>query len=465
LPGIGRGLSLALNVRDVRYARQDLHIELSSEATPKETTIALEPARIIEGRVLAADSGKPMPDAIVSAQTLVENEHARGFFTSKFRADAEGRFVMNPNAGESYTVGAFPTEGEPYLIQQDELRWTKGAVRMTHDIKVRRGVLIRGKVTEAGTGRPLPASSIQFMPVRGGDNLLSGWQAIVASKDDGTFQIAVAAGKGHLLIFGPTGDYVLGEIGFNKLYYDQPGGPRHHAHAIIPYEVKAGDSPRDVAAELRPGVTIKGRVEGPGGETITDGFVLTTLRIEAFNPFWRGDYNVPIRDGRFELHGLAPEASTRIHVLDPEHEWGLSVDVSGKQAGEELTIRLQPCGKATARFVSPEGKPIAKHQPHFEFVATPGPSKYSQNKKEQAELGSDAELMANVDRKHYWNLPRTDSEGRITFISLIPGALYRIIDFSTVNDKAKGVQVRKDFTVKSGEILDLGDIRIDKPQS
>ena len=48
--------------------------------------------------------------------------------------------------------------------------------------------------------------------------MLSGWQAIVASQDDGSFQIAVPPGKGHLLVFGPTGDYVLGEIGSNKLY-------------------------------------------------------------------------------------------------------------------------------------------------------------------------------------------------------------------------------------------------------
>ena len=73
-------------------------------------------------------------------------------------------------------------------------------------------------------------------------------------------------------------------------------------------------------------------------------------------------------------------------------------------------------------------------------------------------------MVSNVDRKHYWNMPRTDSDGRITFISLIPGVHYRIIDFSTVNDQDKGVQIRKDFTVKPGETLDLGEIRIEKPQ-
>jgi hypothetical protein len=363
---------------------------------------------------------------------------------------------MNPIVGESYMLGAFPTGGEPYLVPQERLEWTKGAVKATHDIKLRRGVLIRGKVTEQGTGRPLPASSVQYLPVQAQGGLLWGWQAAVASKDDGSFQIAVAPGKGHLLVFGPTGDYVLGEV----------TGQRTRAHATIPYEVKAGDPPHEVAAALRPGVTIKGRVEGPGGQTVTDGFILTTLHIEPFNPTWRGDFHVKVRDGRFELHGLDPEGATRIHVLDPEHEWGATIDVSGKQPGEDLTIRLDPCGKATARFVGSNGKPVAKLQPmFFEFVATPGPSRYSRNKQGQAKPQADADFLANIDVKHYqWrNEPSADADGRFTMISLIPGALYRILDFSTVNND-EGARVRKEFTVKPGETLDLGEILIEKPQ-
>jgi RNA polymerase sigma factor (sigma-70 family) len=481
LAGIGRGFNITLDVRDMRYARQDLHIDAGKAESSREVNLVLQPARTIEGRVLAADTGRPIPNAIVSASALIRNEHANGIFTEKFRADDQGRFVMNPIAGkigymnpdaEGFVVGAFPTGGEPYLIQQDEVPWTKGAVKATHDIRLPRGVLIRGKVAEARTDRPLAGSSIQFIPARRNDKVLSGWQAIVASRDDGTFQIAVPPGKGHLLIFGPTGDYVLGEIGFNALYNNQDvrstrsggGGMRYRAHAIIPYEVKAGDPTREVAAALRPGATIKGRVEGPDGQTITDGFILTTLNIEAQNPHWRSDYRVPIRDGRFELHGLDPRGTARVHAFDPEHEWGATVEFAGQQPGEDQIIRLQPCGRATARFVGPDGKPVARHQPNFEFVMTPGPSSMSQREQDRAVLAADADYMANVDRKHYWKLPRTDAQGVFTMGSLIPGALYRINDMSTVNDPNKGTQVRRDFTVKPGETVDLGDILIEDPR-
>ena len=66
-------------------------------------------------------------------------------------------------------------------------------------------------------------------------------------------------------------------------------------------------------------------------------------------------------------------------------------------------------------------------------------------------LAADAGFLPNVDRKHYPNGPRTDADGRITLPALIPGAPYRISDWSTVNDQDKGVQIRKDFTVKPGE--------------
>jgi hypothetical protein len=45
---------------------------------------------------------------------------------------------------------------------------------------------------------------------------------------------------------------------------------------------------------------------------------------------------------------------------------------------------------------------------------------------------------------------------------LIPGATYRIIDRTPFRGP-DGPQFRKDFTVKPGEILDLGDILIEKP--
>jgi hypothetical protein len=71
----------------------------------------------------------------------------------------------------------------------------------------------------------------------------------------------------------------------------------------------------------------------------------------------------------------------------------------------------------------------------------------------KTELTSDQDFVSNFDREHYWNKPLTDEQGRCTFPALIPGATYRLFAY----DKS-GNLFDKDFSVKSGETLDLGDI-------
>ena len=244
----------------------------------------------------------------------------------------------------------------------------------------------------------------------------------------------------------------------------QPGGERNYAHDIIPYDVTAGEPAPEINSGLLKGVTVRGRVVGPDGQTVDKAEIIATLHFNYFHLNWRGDITVHVREGSFELHGLDPEKATRVSFLDADHEWGTTLDLSDKSAGEDVTVRLEPCGQAKARLVGPDGKPVVNVFPHFELLGTPGPHEDSRTPEAEAQLAADAAYLPNLDRKHYWGGRFTDAEGRITLPDLIPGASYRISDYSTVNVENKGVQVRKDFTVKPGEILDLGDILIEKPQ-
>ena len=143
---------------------------------------------------------------------------------------------------------------------------------------------------------------------------------------------------------------------------------------IIPYEVNAGDSPRG-HGELRPGKTMRGRVVGSNGQPVADAMIITRLHIEPVNPFWVGgwSYQHRVRDGYLELHGLDPMKSVPVYFLDAEQERGAAVELSGKQADEEVTVRLEPCGPGQARFVGLDGKPVAGFSPQVHLVITPGP--------------------------------------------------------------------------------------------
>ena len=406
--GIGRDVTVGFHVRDRRFASGGFQVRTDDRDGPKTVTQALRPAMIVEGRVLAADTGQPIPHALVEVGLNTAEEPRHGS-----RADDQGRFTATVQLAKNYRVRAFPPEGQPYLIAQVEFEWTKGAVRKEIDVKVPRGVVIHGKVIEAGTGRALPGASVQYIPMgdRGNGAMASGSDTTVASKKDGTYQITVRPGKGHLFVFGPTSDYILEAIGSRTIFNGQPGGARHYAHGIIPYELKAGDQPHEITADLRPGKTIKGRVVGPNDETVEHAMMISTLHIEHFHLIWRGDLTLHARDGLFELHGVDPEKPARVSFLDADHQWGATVEISAKQAGEEVLVRLQPCGQAKARFVGPDGKPVAKMFPRFEILGTPGPHEWDRRKESQSMLAADAAYMPNVDRIHYWNQPRHRRRG------------------------------------------------------
>ncbi len=252
LTGLGRGAGIAINldVLDARYAPEALKIDAAGPAD-QEITLALQSSTIIEGRVLADDTGLPIPHAVVSVGA--GRGRSRGYRVSRSHTDDRGRFTASSLPGEYFQVHAYAPEGQPYVVTQVEFDWAKGAIKKALDIRVPRGVLIRGKVVEAGTNRPLADSTVYFKHVGNRNDIVSGWQVSVASKPDGSFAIAVPPGKGHLLVYGPSDDYVAREIGSSTLDGGRPGGWRFRAHAIIPYEVKAGDPPREIAMALRRG--------------------------------------------------------------------------------------------------------------------------------------------------------------------------------------------------------------------
>ena len=127
-------------------------------------------------------------------------------------------------------------------------------------------------------------------------------------------------------------------------------------------------------------------------------------------------------------------------------------------------VRLARCGAATARLVGPDGKPLGKFTPQaaIMMVVTPGEFSPMQARKEGKSTLTAGPITA-IDPVNYPANPVSDGDGRIVLPALIPGTTYHFVDRSTVG-APPGMQLRKEFTVKSGETLELGDILIQKPE-
>src|SRR5262249_59939615 len=65
LRGFGAGARVVLEVADDRFARAHLTLRADGKEPAREGTHVLSPAQLLEGVVVAADTGKPLPNVLV----------------------------------------------------------------------------------------------------------------------------------------------------------------------------------------------------------------------------------------------------------------------------------------------------------------------------------------------------------------------------------------------------------------
>jgi hypothetical protein len=176
--------------------------------------------------------------------------------------------------------------------------------------------------------------------------------------------------------------------------------------------------------------------------------------------------NSSARDGHFEVRGLAPDASVAVHFLEPRRKLGATAVFSGKSAAAgPVKIRLEPCATARARIVNPRGEPFVGSLPlrALTMVVNTGPPVSAGIGKTGSLVVSDSGNLDWVDPINYEKPVAADAEGRVVLPVLIPGATYRFTD-RAANQGLILRRLIREFTVKPGETVDLGDIVIEKPE-
>ena len=99
------------------------------------------------------------------------------------------------------------------------------------------------------------------------------------------------------------------------------------------------------------------------------------------------------------------------------------------------------------------------------MVVTPGPPS-SRGKDQAGLIAADEADLSQVDTVNYKTELVSDAQGRLTLPVLIPGATYRFVDYTMVVHAVRSAHnSARNSPVKPGEILDLGDIVIEKPRA
>src|SRR5262249_33432375 len=134
-----------------------------------------------------------------------------------------------------------------------------------------------------------------------------------------------------------------------------------------------------------------------------------------------------------------------------------SIPSTGQAGGEPVTVRLRPCGQATARLVDGQGKPLTGHRPLLHMLPSPGPhpAPADRGRLLHGDLRPhNARWAAYLNPGRYGGGPHSDAEGRVTLPALIPGATHRVL---------LGPGKVRDFTVDAGRTAALGDLTIGPP--
>jgi RNA polymerase sigma factor (sigma-70 family) len=471
--GFGPGLKLELEIRDPRYERkEEWFLDTGDGKPPENVRLVLETGRYVEGRVVYQDTGKPVPHArLMIANPIISAQ-----------ADAEGRFkvaLFAAREGDPLTVyprdvgiHAYAPAGEPYVNAFAGADFPRGVVRREVEVKLPRGVLVRGKVTEAGSGKPVAGAYVTHGGLR---------ETYAVTGPDGSYQLGVPAGAGRLTATHPSGEYIpqiVGSAGggINNPgggSFDKPAGDPSYYHAVVGLDLKADEKVKEVNLTLRRGVTVRGRLVGPDDKPIAS----AVMFVSGHKPRFEGTMHpVHVRGGQFEVRGLDPDKAYRLLFLEhpnmpglmmtteaidsfgqlwlkpllgPANKLGASVEVSPKKVDGELVVKLAPCGSARVRLVDGDGKPLANYTPWLQLVVTPGPPihKALEDKVLAAEVVTLSGRYGSQDAGD----PRTDADGYITFQGLIPGATYRL---KKTNVEPRN-EVIKDFSVEAGKTSEL----------
>lgn len=466
LRGIGQYRLVALRARGEAYADQALVVRNDNDrpAAVRDVTYSLMPATILRGRVTREDSGAPLP----RARLVIHKGSHEGWLGGPGLAidtDDDGRYraSLPSYAGEGeeyrgYLIWCYPpADASDCFGLARDLKGPEAQREHTLDFALPRGQVLRGKITERPSGRPVAGASVIYgQRPRGNphlrEDLLLGWDHAAVSGADGAFRATVLPGPGYLSVYGPSADYVFQELGSYVLFGGGTGGSRMFAHAWELIDPKPGEEhEREVSVTLQRGATIHARIVGPDGQPDPDAVVYCVLNQQPGIVRLPG-HGFPARGGRFDFTGCDPARSVSALVLDHGRRLGATVTISGKQAGEELTIRLAPCGSARLRCVDDHGQPLARLDPRGLVDAVLVPESSPDRKKSER-----LEAILNYVGYPDPSSPRafqgepSDAQGRVTLHGLVPGATYRI-----GGDDSGGW---REFTVAAGQTVDLGDVK------
>jgi hypothetical protein len=164
--------------------------------------IFADPTQAIAGVVRDKDSGKPIGGVIVKSNSVASVSGMWNDFV-RTTTDGQGRYrLVGLPKGPGHTIMAVPPDGDPHLAALAETGRAPFSEPVKVDFNLKRGVLIKGRVTTLGSGLPV-RGRVEYFAAWSNQNVndfpgFLGTRRSVPTRADGSFAVAGVAGEGML---------------------------------------------------------------------------------------------------------------------------------------------------------------------------------------------------------------------------------------------------------------------------
>ncbi|MHC5541190.1 carboxypeptidase regulatory-like domain-containing protein, partial [Singulisphaera rosea] len=414
---------------------------------------ALAPTQPIEGIVRDKDTGKPVAGVVLRGGVTEPPSKiwVRGVETT---SDAQGRYrLAGLPKSPSYQVFVVPGPGLPYPnLNVAVPAMVPGLNPVPFDLTLTRGVVVRGRVTDKATGRPVlgyvEAFTFSDNPwVAKFPGYRDGYTPQAYLDEDGRYELVTLPGHGIIACRSDRDRYVTGigadtlkgvdaKLGlFSTLPFNCHVGTYH---ILADVDLTPTTTPVSLDLQVDPGRMIALKAVDPEGNPVAPTKVL------GLSPMFIEERLQ--ESSSIEVHGLdLSKPLRRVTIVQTDRKLVGEIALKGDESGP-INVRLQPWGTILGRVIGEDGAPrVGLRLSSIGYLSTG--------------------RMEPEDPRTSGAIPGgeiyTDGDGRFRIERVVPGLVYSV-------SVAKGTMflgdIFRDVKLASGETKDLGDLKVVRPE-
>ena len=410
-----------------------------------DSVVVMPMSQPIVGTIRDSETNAPIGGVWLSA--------GRG--TLRCRSNARGEFRMDgAPAGAVSELRVVTDPHTPYFSRSIDIENGHSTKPIQVDVRLKRGVWIRGSVTNRATGAGQPDVSVHYSPFLS-NRYLSAYKAFdprvkslvtnsrrFMTDENGQYRLLGIPGRGVVMASCKTGSFLTG-VGWESIEPFQKRDERDSvtlAHltrqtvnAVSLVEITEQDQDREttVPLEVDSGIQMTLQVVDKNGEEVSE-FLFSGQDHRITSP------NRPSKSSEISIEGLEIGSPRPVLIQHKERGIGALLELNlDNKSPTDKAIRLLPVAEVRGTIVDEEGRPAKNVQVRVDV------------------LHSIPNYMIVLGQTF------TDDAGKFSFDQLLPGGKYRIISMGGPKRFAK---LADSLAPEPSETIDLGIIDVTKDE-